>query len=165
MAYRNKTYVIFDGDKDIRYFNLMKAWKENDKIDFNFYDAHGLRTITDRAQEETVKRTLRERMKNSKQAIVLIGESTKNLHRFVRWEIELALEMDLPIIAANLDGSRECNNTLCPPILRKVKAVHVSFGLKIIKYALDNFPEEFAKSKATWDAAPRHYAKGIYDSL
>ena len=26
MAYRNKTYVAFDGDKDIRYYRLMKAW-------------------------------------------------------------------------------------------------------------------------------------------
>lgn len=27
MTYRNKTYVAFDGDKDIRYYRLMQAWK------------------------------------------------------------------------------------------------------------------------------------------
>ena len=37
MAYRNKTYVCFDGDTDMRYYNLMKAWKQNDNTDFNFY--------------------------------------------------------------------------------------------------------------------------------
>ena len=43
MAYRNKTYVCFDADSDIRYYNLMKAWKENDRMNrsrcrFNFAD-------------------------------------------------------------------------------------------------------------------------------
>ena len=30
MVYRDKTYVAFDGDNDIKYFNLMKAWKQSD---------------------------------------------------------------------------------------------------------------------------------------
>jgi hypothetical protein len=33
MAYRNKTYVAFDGDSDIRYYRLMKAWKQNDNTE------------------------------------------------------------------------------------------------------------------------------------
>ena len=32
MAYKNKTYVCFDADNDIKYYNLMKAWKENETI-------------------------------------------------------------------------------------------------------------------------------------
>ena len=28
MAYRNKTYVCFDGDKDMHYYRLMCAWKQ-----------------------------------------------------------------------------------------------------------------------------------------
>ena len=47
MAYRNKTYVAFDGDKDIHYYYLMRAWKDNDNVDFNFYDAHDLNTALD----------------------------------------------------------------------------------------------------------------------
>ena len=30
MSYRNKTYVAFDGDNDIKYYWLMKAWKQTD---------------------------------------------------------------------------------------------------------------------------------------
>src|SRR5574337_1273317 len=74
MAYRNKTYVAFDGDKDIRYYLLMKAWKQSDKTDFNFYDAHDLNTARDSSQEESIKRQLRERMANSKVFVLLIGE-------------------------------------------------------------------------------------------
>ncbi len=42
-AYKNRTYIAFDGDSDIRYYWFMKAWKHNTRdffIDFNFYDAH-----------------------------------------------------------------------------------------------------------------------------
>ena len=47
MAYRNKTYVAFDGDRDIRYYHLMKAWKTNDNIDFDFHDVHDLNYTRD----------------------------------------------------------------------------------------------------------------------
>jgi hypothetical protein len=47
MAYRNKTYVAFDGDNDIHYYRLMKAWKQNNHSDFKFYDAHDINTASD----------------------------------------------------------------------------------------------------------------------
>ena len=40
MAYRNKVYVSMDADNDLRYYYLMKAWKQSDYTPFNFYDAH-----------------------------------------------------------------------------------------------------------------------------
>ena len=64
MSYRNKTYVIFDGD-DINYYNIMKAWKENDNIEFDFNDAHDIGGIREDSQEETVKGRQRERFSNS----------------------------------------------------------------------------------------------------
>ena len=45
MAYTNKTYVAFDADNDIHYYQLMKAWKQNDNTNFNFYDAHDLTNL------------------------------------------------------------------------------------------------------------------------
>jgi len=56
MSYRNKTYVIFDGDNDMWAYAYMKGWKQNENIDFDFHDAHDLNVITDRASEESVKR-------------------------------------------------------------------------------------------------------------
>ncbi len=49
MSYRDKTYVIFDGDKDMWTYAYMKGWKQRENIDFNFYDAHDIRPLTDRA--------------------------------------------------------------------------------------------------------------------
>ena len=34
---------------DLRYYYLMKAWKQNDNTDFNFYDAHDLNNIYDKS--------------------------------------------------------------------------------------------------------------------
>jgi hypothetical protein len=47
MAYRNKTYIAFDGDEDIRYYRLMTAWKAHDGFSMNFQDAHDLNTARD----------------------------------------------------------------------------------------------------------------------
>ena len=58
MAYRNKTYVAFDGDEDIHYYRLMQAWKQSDNTDFCFYDAHDLNNARDTSQEESIKNNL-----------------------------------------------------------------------------------------------------------
>ena len=164
MSYRNKTYVIFDGDNDIWAYGYMKGWKSNENMEFNFSDAHDLNTITDRASEETVKRKLRERISNAKQVIVLVGASTKNLFKFVRWEIEIALALDLPIVAANLNKRRTYDEELCPPILKNRYIVHVSFNARIIQYALDNFPQEY-RSRELDALGNRSYSSKTYEKL
>jgi hypothetical protein len=99
MSLSDRTYVIFDGDKDLWAYGYMKGWKENERVDFDFVDAHDLEPLTARAENEGyIKQRLRERLRKSKQVIVLVGESTKDLYKFVRWEIQLALELASPII-------------------------------------------------------------------
>lgn len=165
MAYRNKTYVAFDGDNDIRYYNLMKAWKQNDYTDFNFYDAHDLNTARDTSLETTIKAKLKERMNNSKVFVLLVGEHTKNLYRFVRWEIEQALSMNLPIIVVNLNGKRQIDADLCPPILKDKLAIHISFGAKIMQYALENWPNSYVTKSMQGDTANYRYPDTVYDGL
>ena len=87
MAYTNKIYVAFDADNDIRYYRLMQAWKHNDNTSFNFYDAHDLNNLRDGSSEETIKNKLAERLRNTKLFILLVGDNTKFLYKFVRWEI------------------------------------------------------------------------------
>ena len=156
MSYRNKTYVTFDADTDMKMYRLMTAWKENDKIDFNFHNAHDLNNLRDGSTEQTIKRKLRERLKNTKQMIVLVGENTKNLYKFVRWEMEIALEMDIPIIAVNLDNKNEATDRT--PAILKTKAyfLNVPFEMKKMKYALDNFPSAYDRGKSDAPSS-RHY--------
>ncbi len=164
MSYRNTTYIIFDGDKDRWAYARMKGWKALENIDFDFRDAHDLRDIRDWFLPDTVRRTLRQRFSTAGQVIVLIGDETKTHHRFVRWEIDTALGLDLPIIAVNLNNMREMDSDLCPPILRTEYDVHVSFKLKIIKYALDNFPSEYHRRDPS-EKGPRIYSDSVYREL
>lgn len=145
MAYRNKTYVCFDADKDMYYYNLLKAWNESDKFDFVMYNAHEINNLRNYSSEETIKRKLLERLKNSKVMIVLVGEKTKNLYKYVRWEIEQAIRLDIPIIAVNIVKNyygkyeRKLDIYNCPPILRNTTALHIAFREKIINIAIQNW--------------------------
>lgn len=163
MGYKDTTYVIFDGDDDYWAYARMKGWKALKNIDFDFRDAHDINRLRDYSSEKTVKRKLRERFKYADQVVVLIGESTKNLYRFVRWELEVALNWDLPIIAVNLNGKRSIDDELCPPIIKKEFVAHIPFKMKIIKYALDSFPSEYHQGDE--DEGARYYPRKIYRDL
>lgn len=165
MAYRNKTYVCFDGDNDIHYYWLMCAWKQNDNTNFDFDNAHELNTARDTSQEESVKAQLRERLKNSREMIVLIGQNTRYLHKFVRWEMEQALRLEMPIIGVNLDSRRSQDPDLCPAVIKDQLVVYTSFNAAIIQHALENWPNSHAQLKAQGKTGPYYYTDMIYTSL
>lgn len=127
MAYRNKVYVAFDGDNDIKYYRTMKLWNANSNHDFDFNDAHDLHSARDSSKEESIKASLRDRLINSKVFVLLLGEHTKNLYKFVRWEIEEAIKLKMPIIVANLNGHRSKDIQRMPAILNGVDVTVVPF--------------------------------------
>ncbi len=165
MPYQNKTFVSFDGDSDMSYYRLMQAWKQNDGITFNFYDAHDLNTARDSSQEASIKAQLAERMRNSKVFVLLVGERTRYLQKFVRWEIEQAVSRELPIIAVNLNGRRSMNVERCPPVLQGELAIHVSFNAAIMQHALDNWPASHMENQRTRKTGPYYYNETIYKRL
>lgn len=164
MVYRNKTYVAFDGDKDIRYYWLMKAWKQSDRTNFNFYDAHDINTARDSSNEESIKRQLRDRMANTKVFVLLIGESTKYLTKFVKWEIELAIKKELPIICVNLNGNKK-KDSLCPSSLDGKLSIFIPFGNRIMQYALENWPSSDASHRRDGETGAYYYKQSVYDRL
>jgi hypothetical protein len=164
MAYRNKTYICFDGDTDMNYYRLMQAWKDNENHDFNFHNAHDLNTSRDSSQEESIKRQLRERFANSNLLVVLIGEKTKLLTKFVKWEMEVALRLDLPIIGVNLNGSRQSDDR-CPPAIKGELAVFVPYGQKIISYAMDNWPSSHKSYRDQGKGGAYVYNDSVYQQL
>jgi len=168
MTYRNKTYLCFDGDNDILYFNLMKAWKHNQNEffkDFNFYDAHEINYARDSSKEESIKKQLLERLNNSRLFLVLVGENTKFLKKFVRWEIEQAIKQKIPIIAINLNGKRELDEDRCPPIIKNELVLHISFEQKIIEKAMSEWREISQKLKQEGKTGPFLYKPIIYIQL
>lgn len=164
MAYRNKTYICFDGDTDMHFYRLMVAWSDHDDIDFNFNNAHDLNTARDSSQEESIKKQLRERFANSKLLIVLIGEKTRLLTKFVKWEMEVALRLDLPIIGVNLNKSR-VQDSRCPPVIKDELVMYVPYGQKIVTYAMDYWPASHATHRKNGDTGAYSYKDSVYASL
>lgn len=165
MAYRNKTYVAF-ASEDIGRYRLMEAWRDNEHIDFNFFDAHDLYISRDDSKPETIKRNLRERMKSAKQ-IVLLGSTDgkkkgSDGKSFLAHEVNIILEFNLPVVIANLDGGRTVNNAFIPTPLADHFSVCVSFQPKIIMHALDGYVSEFTKSEKQ---GPHQYPASVYKDL
>ncbi|MBK8192664.1 MAG: TIR domain-containing protein [Lewinellaceae bacterium] len=165
MPYRNKTYVAFDADNDIHYYRLMQAWKQSDYTTFDFYDAHDINNLWQHSNEDTIKLRLRERLKNTKVFVLLVGSQTRFLYKFVRWEIEQAINMNLPVICVNLNGQRSIDPDLCPPILRDKLALHISFGAKIIEPALTEWQTQHYQLQREGKTGDYYYNSSFYQSL
>lgn len=162
MGYRNRTYIIFDGDNDMWAYAFMKGWNQHENMEFDFHDAHEINNLKDYSSEETVKRKLKERFSFTKQAIVLIGENTKNLYKYVRWELETCLILNLPIVAVNLNNKRFFDDELCPPVIKSKPVIHIAFKMKVIKHALEDFCENFSRYK---DRSDMYYKDSVYIGL
>lgn len=88
--------------------------------------------------------------------IVLVGSSTKNLYKFVRWELEVAIKLNIPIIAVNLNGSNEDTELTPPILLKKAFFMNVPFDPKKVKFALDKFAPWYIQNLPTY-VSSRHY--------
>lgn len=168
MSYRNKTYVAF-ASEDISQYRIMEAWRDNKNIDFNFFDAHDLYISRDTSKPETIKANLRQRMLNAKQIVLLGSETAKvkgsDSNSFLAYEIQTMLKLNLPIVVANLNGSRVVNRNFIPdPILEAgYYTMSVSFQPAIIKYALDDYDATtFSTSNKTGNY---YYKEYVYEQL
>jgi hypothetical protein len=174
MSYRNKTYVAF-ASEDIHLYRMMEAWRDNKKIDFSFLDAHDLYVSRDTSLSVTIKRNLRERMKNAKQ-MVLIGTAHAKKkggdgRSFLAHEVALAIELALPVVIANSDGDRTIDRNFIPKPFLDIDyyTISVSFQPAIIKQALDNYVPVFntngAKPASTRKSGPHYYKEHVYTQL
>lgn len=165
MAYRNKVFVSFDGDSDIHYYRLMRAWKQNDSTPFNFYDAHDINYARDTSSEGTIKLRLSARLRTARVFVLLVGGKTRYLYKFVRWEIQQAISRDLPIIVVNLNNKRSRDSLRCPPIVRDELAIHIPFKSSILQYALENWPGRHCQLRRQHKMGPRYYVDKVYERL
>jgi hypothetical protein len=167
MGYRNKTYVAF-ASEDIRLYRLMEAWRDNDKIEFDFFDAHDLYISRDSSKDETIKANLTARMKNAKQFVLLGTASAKSKggdgKSFLAHEVKTMVSLNLPVVVSNIDGSRVIDRTVIPkPFLdADYYTLSVSFQPKIIQFALDNYAVGYAGRTNT---GPHYYNSDQYSAL
>lgn len=167
MAYRNKTFVSF-ASEDIGSYRLMTAWRANESIDFDFHDAHDLNAALDTSQPETIRRRLRERLANTKQVVMLLSEKTRPVagrtSRFLFYEVEVIRRLELPVVFANLNKSRQSQQSKMPSAMAHDYTLSASFQPKIIKYALDDWVERFPRERRS-KSGPHSYKASVYKRL
>ena len=182
MAYRNGTYVAFAADgntdftkSDIKYYNLLKGWNLMKSRTFRFVNPHEKGPqLRGESLEDTIKRTLRGRLDNSKRFMLLVGNTTRLDSDFVPYEIIYAIDTcKLPVIVAYVNHKTRITNS-CPKALKNLlpktltdridngtaKTIHIPFRERIINKAIESFSH---------DKLPAHnfslFADTVYDSI
>lgn len=112
MAYRNGTYVAFHAEgtsdptaSDMRYYQLLKAWTEKGDDSFAFINSHDkASSVRDSSKKATLRASLQERLRNSRNMLLIVGQTTRLDTDWVPFEIEQAIDAyEIPVIAAYPD--------------------------------------------------------------
>ncbi len=158
MSYRNGTYVAFDGNdttdptkSDMKYYGLLQSWNTNKNIEFSFSDSHKKTyQVSDNSQIETLKSRLQERMRNSKNMLIIISEDTNWNRGMLNFEIEKAVDYyDIPLIIAYAKYNKirdvDALSEKWPKALKeridngKAKCIHIPFKKEPILDAISQF--------------------------
>ena len=175
MAYRNGTYVAFHaggtnqpGKSDIDYYYLMKAWCANSECDFRMINSHEkANAVRDSSLRVTLRASLLERLRNSKNMVLIIGDTTRRDTDWVPFEIEKAVDdYGIPIIAAYTMMEKPVRNpralsSYWPPALQSrindetASVIHIPFKQEPLKDAICQF---------SYDSLPNGKGLGIYSN-
>jgi hypothetical protein len=163
MAYRNGTYVAFHADgnnlpggkSDIDYYRLLCAWNANKHHDFSIINTHEkFSAVRDSSNRDTLRSALLERLRNSKNMLLIVGETTKQDTDWVPFEIAKAVDTyGIPIIVAYTVFTDAIRNPSAlanywPAALASrinngtASAIHIPFKQAPIYEAIDQFSHE-----------------------
>jgi len=179
MANRTGTYIAFHAngkkeptESDMKYFNLLKAWRVRDDNDFTFVNSHEKTSaIRDWSCRDTIVRHLKSRMLRSKNMILIIGQTTKEDTDWVPFEIRYAIdECQIPIIAAypgyEYIMAPDQLESLWPKALAKrireetAHVIHVPFKREPLRDAVS----QFSHNKYPNGGGMGYYSREAYES-
>lgn len=162
MAYRNGTYIAFHAEgtpnptqSDRKYYELLKAWKVREENDFYFVNSHEKTgAVRDTSKRSTLETSLKARLSDSKNMILIIGDTTRFDNDWVPLEIADAIDRcKIPIIAAYTDFIRITAPSelsyLWPSALssrinnRSAHVIHVPFKKEPLAHAASTFNYNF----------------------
>ena len=162
MTHLPHVYVCFDVKTDIAAFEMMCDWKLKGMIRFDFDHGYGNTIDPDPALEYQIRRQIRNKLKNRILFLVLVGEHSHAPSRFNQWEMEEAIKMDMPILAANLNGLRKQDDKRCPPVFFDRAVMHISFKPKILQFATGDWPAFYQSLAPENKEAPFLYGPEAY---
>lgn len=160
MAYRSGTYVAFHadgtnipgGNSDIDYYRLMCAWSENKNVEFKLINSHEKASaVRDSSKRDTLRQSLLERLRNSRNMVLIVGNTTRFDVDWVPLEIEKAVDLyKIPIIVTYTQISTPIRNPKAfsdfwPPALKaridagRAGAIHIPFKQAPLFDAISQF--------------------------
>ncbi len=158
MTNRTGTYVAFDGlgetnpsKSDFRYYATIQAWSANKNILFSLTNSHEKTyAVRDTSSRATLYSRIQERLRTSKNMLVILTEDTRYIGSVLSYEIEQAIDTyKIPLIIAypgykailNVDAL----NDLWPKVLTErinkadTEAIHIAFTKDCILDAITRF--------------------------
>lgn len=179
--YRNGTYIAFHAAgttdptaSDIKYYNMMKAWHENDAVEFRMVNSHEkVSAVRDTSQKATIYASLRERLKKSKNMLLFVTSITKNDTDFVPYEITYAVDTcEIPIIAVYPNSPVILNPkalaNLWPDALKiriddkTARVIHIPFNRKAVQAAIGQYSHDaMPKGPLSYYTKEAHVSFGI----
>lgn len=156
---RTGTYVAFDGlgkadpsKSDFRYYSMLQAWSSNKNIDFKITNSHEKTyAVRDNSLRTTLYSRIQERLRASKNMLVILSKDTRKSGSVLSYEIEQAINnYRLPLIIAYpaysaIWGVDSDLSIMWPDALTKridlsgTKAIHVAFKKEPIMDAIPRF--------------------------
>jgi len=112
MANRTGTYVAFDGlgqtdptKSDFRYYSTIQAWDAHKHIDFRFVNSHEKTdAVRDTSKRATLEARIQERLRASKNMLVVLSPQTRKTGSMLTYEIEQAIDVyKMPLIVTYVD--------------------------------------------------------------
>jgi len=158
MAYRTGTYVAFDGlgeadptKSDFRYYATLQAWSANTNIEFKITNSHEKTyAVRDSSSKATLYDRIQERLRASKNMLVVLSKDTRYIGSVLSFEIEQAIDnYGLPLIIAYPDYSSILNVNVLSEFWPKAladrinkagtEAIHIAFKKECILAAINQF--------------------------
>jgi hypothetical protein len=128
-----RTFVSFSSADKSRY-DLMRAWKAHEHINFNFADFQ-LEEAIKSQNPYYIKSVCAAKVRRADTLVLLIGNDTYTKTIFVKDEVEVAVEKGCRLIGVNLNNCR-FRDSLCPSFFASVGAMFVPFSSRILAEAL-----------------------------
>lgn len=158
MANRTGTYVAFDGlgegdptKSDFKYYATLQAWNANKNIEFSLTNSHEKTdAVRDTSKRATLYARIQERLRASKNMLIILTKKTRHTGSVLSYEIEQAVDTyKIPLIIAypeylsilDVDSLRNIwPKSLADRInYASTEAIHIAFAKDCILNAIKRF--------------------------
>lgn len=177
MANRTGTYIAFDGlgetdptKSDFKYYATIQAWSANKNIEFSITNSHEKTyAVRDSSSKVTLYARIQERLRASKNMLVILTKDTRYTGSVLSYEIEQAIDnYQIPLIIAYPEYSSILNvdalSNYWPKALADrigndgTEAIHIAFMKDCILDAIS----QFSVNGKHLSNGKNHYSRDAY---